>query len=633
MPRLSVCLTFAVVAVSGVASAQHARYPRSQPTPQAPDFSDRVKPLVATPVANQPAATKPSINADAVLAIDGLRGNIRNEQEQILAQLIQNTPDSEVEEKSDYYFRLGELYAKQHRFWRDKAAEAQAAGRQTEAAQASNKAKDYLLKTVKVYKGLTDNDAFRNYPKMDLALFYYAYTLQSGKYMKEARMVYDKLLKNYPQSSFVPEAHLAFAEYYADAGQLADAEARYKMVLSFPKSHVYPYALYRMGWIDLQLQKPQDAIEKFSKAMRETRSDKKQEAVYRAAKADFARTYASLGKTPSFASFQKSADGTDLLDIVADAAWSEGSPERVLAAYRELASRAPRDPRACEWQYRIARASISAPNSTYASTSKEVLALGRLVAGKDVDDECRANVAAMSGELAATYFADWSVSQIAESLDAAEQLYALHVTIAPDDAGAQSQYGELLWARADRESDVKVRLQKFQRAAEVFGHVPTADAKRAAALAWMNAQDIALPAASKVSLAKAPRTPPRAQKVSATDAKLLAAIAAATTGDDIASDEEELGQMQLAAAITWRKYRHFDEAVALLDSFLERHPDSVHAEVVAILLLDSVLQRGKPDETAAVVEAIAADSDFIDGKPDLFRNLQLLRTRSLRAAR
>jgi hypothetical protein len=32
------------------------------------------------------------------------------EQEQILAELIQNTPDAEVEEKSDYYFRLGELY-------------------------------------------------------------------------------------------------------------------------------------------------------------------------------------------------------------------------------------------------------------------------------------------------------------------------------------------------------------------------------------------------------------------------------------------------------------------------------------------------------------------------------------------
>ena len=32
----------------------------------------------------------------------------------------------------------------------------------------------------------TDNDAFRNYPKMDMALFYYGYTLQGGKYLEAA---------------------------------------------------------------------------------------------------------------------------------------------------------------------------------------------------------------------------------------------------------------------------------------------------------------------------------------------------------------------------------------------------------------------------------------------------------------
>ena len=110
-------------------------------------------------------------------------------------------------------------------------------------------AKSYLLKAVKTYKGLTDNDAFKNYPKMDMALFYYGYTLQGGKYMKEARAVYDKLLKNYPNSKYVPEAHLAFADYFFEQGQLDDAEARYKQVLKFPKSTAYWYAMYKMGWI------------------------------------------------------------------------------------------------------------------------------------------------------------------------------------------------------------------------------------------------------------------------------------------------------------------------------------------------------------------------------------------------
>src|SRR5262249_59760167 len=112
----------------------------------------------------------------------------------------------------------------------------QKAQAQKTADQAANQAKNYLLKAVKTYKGLTENDAFRNYPKMDMALFYYGYTLQGGKYMKEARQVYDKLLKNYPHSKYVPEAHLAFADYFLEAAQLPDGQHRHKHVLNIPNA-------------------------------------------------------------------------------------------------------------------------------------------------------------------------------------------------------------------------------------------------------------------------------------------------------------------------------------------------------------------------------------------------------------
>ena len=49
------------------------------------------------------------------------------------------TPDSEVEEKSDYYFRLGELYAKQQRYWRLKASSSRS--RPTRAKTPREKAK------------------------------------------------------------------------------------------------------------------------------------------------------------------------------------------------------------------------------------------------------------------------------------------------------------------------------------------------------------------------------------------------------------------------------------------------------------------------------------------------------------
>ncbi len=74
--------------------------------------------------------------------------------------------------------------------------------------------------------------------------------------MDEARKVYDKLLKNYPNSKYVPEAHLAFADYFFEGRKYANAESsRYQMVLKFPKSSAYWYAKYKMGWIHLNLQR------------------------------------------------------------------------------------------------------------------------------------------------------------------------------------------------------------------------------------------------------------------------------------------------------------------------------------------------------------------------------------------
>ena len=121
MSKLKLVIVACLLASSSGAFAD-AKYKRTQDVKVDVKLSDRVKPVVVKPQAT--SEFKPELTADAVLSIEGLVSNIRNEQEAILAKLIDSTPDSEVEEKSDYYFRLGELYAKQQRFWRLKSAEA-----------------------------------------------------------------------------------------------------------------------------------------------------------------------------------------------------------------------------------------------------------------------------------------------------------------------------------------------------------------------------------------------------------------------------------------------------------------------------------------------------------------------------
>ena len=140
MTKIKLVLFGALLLGSTAAYAQKAKYTRAQDVKIDVKLSDKVKPIQQH--APNPADDKPDLNADQVLSIEGLVGNIRGEQEQILVDLIAQTPDTEVEEKSDYYFRLGELYAKQQRYWRLKSAEAAIAVDKQKGDAAKKKAQD-----------------------------------------------------------------------------------------------------------------------------------------------------------------------------------------------------------------------------------------------------------------------------------------------------------------------------------------------------------------------------------------------------------------------------------------------------------------------------------------------------------
>jgi cellulose synthase operon protein C len=336
-----------------------------------------VKVTISRPDGGKPAPTapatapvaRPELAADQVLWVDELGGPIRAEQELVLADLIANTPDSEVDEKSQYYFMLGELYARQHRLWRQKSGELAARAAETkdakvkgEATAAAEKTKQYMLKAVKTYKGLTSNLAFRNYPKLDTALFYYGYTLQSGGLMTEARQVFDKLLKEYPNSKYVPDAHLIFGEYFFAQGQTADAESRYRLVLKFPKSTAFWYAMYKLGWIHLGAQRYQEALETFFQVAQATKGDQKLQRLSHASLRGFVVAYAEIGKpdkaVPAFQRVDRQ-QAPSMLQELADIYFEQGKRDRAIAVYRALLASAPDDPNACSWQYNIACATAS----------------------------------------------------------------------------------------------------------------------------------------------------------------------------------------------------------------------------------------------------------------------------------
>lgn len=256
---------------------------------------------------------------------------------------------------------------------------------------------------MKIYKALTDDERYRNYGNLDTALFYLGYTLQTGGFAKEARAAFAKLLENYPTSRFVPEAHLAFGERAFETGQLADAEARYRDVLKFPRSSVYWYAFYKLGWVQLNLGKAQDALATFYQVAEGTRTGS--DLLHRAAKHDFVRAYAEIGRAdkalPAFQRVDK-ADALGMLATLGDTYLDQGKSDKAIFVFRQLITQQPRSPEVCAWQFDVARAMLSI--GTTNDKVHEIEQLVKLYAAlhahlpKAQASDCHDAAAEMSGE-------------------------------------------------------------------------------------------------------------------------------------------------------------------------------------------------------------------------------------------
>jgi TolA-binding protein len=637
-------------------------------------LTDKTKPIQKT---ENKSEVRPELNSDSVLKIEENVNGIRIEEEQSYAILIKETPDDAVDEKSDLYFRLGELYAKQQRLYRLKSAESAIAAdkkgpNQAKFKQAADayaaKAKEYMLKAVKVYSALTGEERYRNYSKMDMALFYFGYTLTSAKYMKEARQVYDKLLKNYPSSKYVPEAHLAFGDYFFEQNQLADAEARYKAVLKFPKSAVYWYAMYKLGWVDLNLSRFVDALDTFSQVANATKNSKKDEVLNRASKKDFVRAYAEVGKADkAFQAFQRVDQkyAFDMLQILADLYLAQGKSDKAIYVYRELMQKEPKNKNVCLWEYNVAHAYLSMPGASNADKVAEIERLvhlwGVLKTGKVLPDsdrqECHDNAAAMSGELARAYHSESAKTKNPETLAYAEKLYKVYLDVFPDaEDFAQTQYfyAELQWSRAENEKNQRLQTELWEHAAVTFTDVVKTgkvgdkllkEAAYAAVLGWRNSLNVDPRQAGKDTEAQSEKEEaacekdqklckkPEPKQIPEKELKMLGAFDIYIKYIKDPNDDELVGMKFLKANI-YRRYNHFDEFMPMCLDIVEHHRNHETAEFCANLMLDTYRRLGEAgdmsqfEKLGAFAEKLDKDGKFLEGKEDLKARLVSIRAKA-----
>ncbi|MDX2090752.1 MAG: tetratricopeptide repeat protein [Kofleriaceae bacterium] len=600
-----------------------------------------------------PDAKEPAVRAPDILGVELGKSTYRAGMADVLIQIIDNTPDTNVNDKADAYFRLAELYALEHRAHRLSSVEQSIKGNKAKADELAATARSYLIKSVTAYRALTDNDAFQNWAKMDVALFYYGYTLQSGTYMKEARSVFDKLLRNYPQSKYVAAAHLAFADYYFEAGQLSDAEARYKRVLKFPKSPSYWYAMYKLGFIQLNSRNFLEALDTFSQVAMATQNDPKSEILHRAAKKDFVRAYAEIGKADkAYLSFQRidSMRALEMLETLADTYMSQGKSDKAIYTLHELMKLAPTHGHVCVWQHDIATAMLTLPGASVGDKVKEIENLVRLWGAlrsskltKAEKQECHDNAAAMSGEIARQYHSEAARTKNPETLGFAERLYRVYLDGFPDAsdyAQTAMYYADLSWTRAEAETNERLKPERWEQAALAFTEIlqkvkldaaQTKDAAYAAALGYMRALQMD-PRPQSVQMPDADAdyaTVPAPVPVPAREQKLIEAFGLYLRYVQDKNDEERIGMMFMIGN-TLRRYHQYDKAIPIFEELLADHRAHEIAEPAANLLLD--IYNRKHDFTAmlALASKLRRDKAFMDGKADLEARLRDLEITSVR---
>src|SRR3569833_748975 len=120
--------------------------------------------------------------------------------------------------------------------------------------------------------------------------------------------------------------------------------------------------MYKMGWIQNNNQRYQEANEKYYQDANATKNDKKQEVLNRAAKKDFGRAYAEIGKADQAFNAFKRVDANyamDMLQILADLYLEQGKSDKAIYTSRDLMKRAPTNKNVCLWQYNVAHASLT----------------------------------------------------------------------------------------------------------------------------------------------------------------------------------------------------------------------------------------------------------------------------------
>ncbi len=656
-----VFVTSALAAAMALPAVAHADAKYNRKTKDVKvDQTDRTKKLEAkAPTEGAPDAT---ITADKYFQVEAqVQGDV-DQLIQLYGEELADLPNDDTR-RLDIGFRLAEAYAQKQRYHHSLAMEAlmksdqaKDPGQKSQFKAGSDAEKkkegDALLKAISAYKAVMASPKILTYPQGDEVIFYYAFTLQTAGYLQQAGEVYKQLLKNFQGSKFVPDAYLFFADRYFENRDLGNADAFYTKVEQFPKSPLYPYAVYKLGWTHYNEKRLPDAMREFKETITLTNGNNLYSPMNKAAKKDFVRVYAEADAPVNVAyNTFKGIDASDysfkMLGFLGAYYMDEGKADKAVYVYHEMMATKPHDPEVCDWQYNVVRATMTV--GTNADKVKELSLMVKLYTAlkaaktlaPDKLAECRENSAGVTGELAMLWHQEGLKTLNFTTLGDAESLYKVYLDNFPDADNAltmQVNFSELLWNRATMEKDPKMAPKRWEATAAEHSKVvqwkgvdpaQRKESAYATVLAWKNA--LAVDPATDVDVAddavgdKAPTPEPIPEK----EQKMLDAFKVYLTYVKDENDDERIQIQFFTGRMYWR-HKHYDDAVTVLSEVVEKHPDSEIAEVAFNVLLDSLNKAHRHEDLIDRVKWARENQKLLTAHPGIKANIDILWLQSLR---
>lgn len=546
--------------------------------------------------------------------------------------------EGDPKEQPALLFRLAELNWEESRYWffeanrqEDKAIRCREQGDAAceKAALAEKEAflkqrDEYQARAILRYKELIAR--YPDWERVDEVLFFLGHNYWEAGKDQEALGAYKTLITRFPQSRYVPDAWLAFGEWYFNNSEgkrdmLLKALDAYTKAASFTESRVYGFAVYKQGWCHYNLGDYPAAADKFKATvfygeLAQNVANANKTALIREARKDYVLAYSHFGDpTQAKAAFQQvgGKDGWwDMLKGLAGLYYDTGRDKEAVLVYRQLIRERPLSPEAPFFQSRIVSAVMRVGHKKITVEQARLLVkvfqdVEKSGAIRTDEDRKKLEEAADLAErtlsnLAVVWHNEGKKTRDDETFAFASEAYGNYLTLFADSPKAYDLrffHAELLyehlhkydWAAAEYERVAAQDIEKIERARQLEAEGKAEEAKELKpGKYFVQALEGAIYAHDQVvkKLGDEPlpkdADPKKPLPIPAPKQALADACERYLT---YVPDGDKRVEIAYKAAQIHYRYNHFDKAVQQFAAIALEHPDHELAVYAAHLVLDS----------------------------------------------